>query len=755
MTTSDSTASSSSPIGMITLAVRDNNIQSLNQLIDQHKNTPAIVNQALFEACCQPEINVSIVESLVERGNADFNALVPVDNKYCLSHLFEVRPIQNHGSHQKTNSIISANINKTNNTSTSSQQQQQQQLNNKKCQSSAFHMLCLHNQSIDLYDYAMAHGAKLITRSVQRESLFNGMSPFHCLFLKLYLVTFIAQMTSEQLQFYRLYYQPQGNNCSSTNDEYYYDQTQLIQKAICSYNNLSGADFNVNDRDVGSGRSVLHYLVNSMDIPTLNQDGAADDTTSSRHSGSESTTLSPTTTTSTTTSTSTSTTTTLISKSYAPVYHVRFLVQFLIEHGANINTRDRLGFTPLVSLIINNPGRHTLENKSAVLTLKALLMSGSDITLPDFHGHTPLLISLHLKSFRIATILLEQVNNSYNNDYVGVRHTSRLLLNMKYMSYHNNESVGNILHHLLYEYGNDCSIEAIKCLIDAGINVSQDSELGTPVFMAAWSGNLQFLKTLVEYGHHQNHLFDPSSSMILSNPKSQQQQQQQQQQTPTSAQKSKKNATPSSGGSAFKFGNWKKKNISVDDESVSNDTSTASVMDDDMRNGGGVNQQNGGDDMMGYDHVNSRQRMYEIVNGYSTVNDSIKHYFGGVEDCFSPVDRATPLHAAIARGHVKVVQYLLSMGANIKAESIISPQYASGAQRSTFTIIEILRDAMARGLVSETDGILIQDALSEKDRDYMRFLTDQYPLKDKRRSLLESGAKNHEKKLKEWNGRLF
>jgi hypothetical protein len=97
----------------------------------------------------------------------------------------------------------------------------------------------------------------------------------------------------------------------------------------------------------------------------------------------------------------------------------------------------------------------------------------------------------------------------------------------------------------------------------------------------------------------------------------------------------------------------------------------------------------------------------------------------------------------------------LSVGANVKAEAIIHRQYRSSAQRSTFTIVEILRDAITRGIVSETDSILILDALSEKEPEYMRNVCEQYPLKDKRRSLLQTGAKSHEKKMAEWNGRLF
>jgi ankyrin repeat protein len=508
----------------------------------------------------------------------------------------------------------------------------------------------------------------------------DGVTPFHNCFNRL------LQLNHKS--------NDQSNLPSEYYTNYYKNQEQVIMFVV---NRVTNIDANMRDYQ---GKTVLHYLVNSQSIvPNDNK--------------------------------------------FAPVSYIRPLVNFLMERGASLNARDNNGCSPILSLIEATPGRNTFENKNAVLILKGLLMCGADITLPDYHGNTPLLTALKLKSFKVAQILLHQIQNSYNNDYTSARNTSRALLNTKYMSYTNNDSVGTILHHLLYEYGSDCSVEAIKLLIDAGMNVSQDSELGTPLFMATWGGNLQFLKTLIEYTHESESnrgAANGASGDAVAGTGNEKQvtigsgaPQTPSQKKAAAAAASSKQSKKSS--NKF-FGSRKKKEQDTLSDTSSN---TASILDDPSSN---------------YADLDPEQ--YHIdVNAYSTVNDSIKAYFGGIEDCLAPVDKATPLHAAIAMGRTKVVQYLLSVGADVKAEALISPQYRSSAQRSSFTIVEILRDAMARGVISDSDAVIILDAFSEREKDYMRTILDQYPIKDKRKSLVDSGSRYHEKKITELNGRLF
>jgi hypothetical protein len=73
-------------------------------------------------------------------------------------------------------------------------------------------------------------------------------------------------------------------------------------------------------------------------------------------------------------------------------------VRYLLEHGAQINLRDKLGRTAL----------HLTIRPAHVETLKLLLEYGADIAIKDNEGNTPLHLAVLRQNEEITKILLEK-----------------------------------------------------------------------------------------------------------------------------------------------------------------------------------------------------------------------------------------------------------------------------------------------------------------------------------------------------------
>lgn len=65
--------------------------------------------------------------------------------------------------------------------------------------------------------------------------------------------------------------------------------------------------------------------------------------------------------------------------------------QVLLEHGANANVSDRLGFTPLHWAV--QMRREEVSNASRLATIRILLHHGANPRMPDSSGTTPLVIA--------------------------------------------------------------------------------------------------------------------------------------------------------------------------------------------------------------------------------------------------------------------------------------------------------------------------------------------------------------------------
>ena len=76
-------------------------------------------------------------------------------------------------------------------------------------------------------------------------------------------------------------------------------------------------------------------------------------------------------------------------------------VQKLVKNGANINEKDRSGYTPLIWAIYSNK----------VEAVKAFIQMGADIEIQDKSGYTPLILAVSWSHSDIAKLLIEKHAN--------------------------------------------------------------------------------------------------------------------------------------------------------------------------------------------------------------------------------------------------------------------------------------------------------------------------------------------------------
>ena len=80
------------------------------------------------------------------------------------------------------------------------------------------------------------------------------------------------------------------------------------------------------------------------------------------------------------------------------------IARMLIEHGADVNTRDNANLTPLHQTLM---GEHTILNEKKLRTAQLLLEHGADVDARNKNGSTPLLLVAMKGNFEAAQLLLE------------------------------------------------------------------------------------------------------------------------------------------------------------------------------------------------------------------------------------------------------------------------------------------------------------------------------------------------------------
>lgn len=170
-------------------------------------------------------------------------------------------------------------------------------------------------------------------------------------------------------------------------------------------------------------------------------------------------------------------------------------VNYLAEHGADINMKDSHSHTPLMNAVDE-------ENLDMV---KCLIENGSDVNIMGYHndGFTALSTA---KNIEIIKYLVENGAN-INAPCVLCRWS-----NMTDAEY--TEKVKYLVEHgvnVNFRFGSGgtplgCAVEhgcveAAKCLIEHGANVNSETEYSrTPLMIAVSKGQSEIVKCLVEHG---------------------------------------------------------------------------------------------------------------------------------------------------------------------------------------------------------------------------------------------------------------
>lgn len=179
-----------------------------------------------------------------------------------------------------------------------------------------------------------------------------------------------------------------------------------------------------------------------------------------------------------------------------------WIVQLLLQHGADPNVANRLGVTPLRQAII--------EGHAEIVQL--LLEMGSDPNAPDSQGSTPLYCAAHGSSVEILKALVESgatlQSNSLDQNvlyvYAQKGHTEALKLLLD--KFKQPVSVSNKYGvTLLHTAASNGMLDTVKFLVGKGANVNAASlDKWTPLHNAADKGQLAVADFLISNGANVN-----------------------------------------------------------------------------------------------------------------------------------------------------------------------------------------------------------------------------------------------------------
>ena len=88
-------------------------------------------------------------------------------------------------------------------------------------------------------------------------------------------------------------------------------------------------------------------------------------------------------------------------------YDMGIIIQFLIDHGANINTKDINGNTALMHIFYRltrrNPGFHWIEDMDI---LKVLIKNGANLNEKQSRGHSLLVMAIQQSLYHVVELLI-------------------------------------------------------------------------------------------------------------------------------------------------------------------------------------------------------------------------------------------------------------------------------------------------------------------------------------------------------------
>ena len=159
------------------------------------------------------------------------------------------------------------------------------------------------------------------------------------------------------------------------------------------------------------------------------------------------------------------------------------MVQLLLESGADVDSRDDTGGTPLHRLQVADE-----EEAEGQDITRLLLEYGANVNAQDKDGNTPLLVVAHRGHACAAQILLEHGAEPNAKNHDGQTPLSRLFADDKRMLYDNSDR--RSLAQLLLRHG-------------ANVN-NQDKDHTTPLHLAMKAGSYDLAQILLEHDSEPN-----------------------------------------------------------------------------------------------------------------------------------------------------------------------------------------------------------------------------------------------------------
>lgn len=185
-------------------------------------------------------------------------------------------------------------------------------------------------------------------------------------------------------------------------------------------------------------------------------------------------------------------------------YYQFEIVALLIRHGADIHTRDEEGQTPL--------------HLANVEVARLLLERGANVNARDSRGNTPLILAVNSREcFDLVKLLLayDADPNAIDNENMSVlfnfchgsdynMQTFKMLVDagadITFISKEDSLSLLHIMYHpRSHELQNEL-IKIMEFLIQKGLDINQDSGLGTPLAINAYWGHEKVVDFLLKNG---------------------------------------------------------------------------------------------------------------------------------------------------------------------------------------------------------------------------------------------------------------
>lgn len=172
------------------------------------------------------------------------------------------------------------------------------------------------------------------------------------------------------------------------------------------------------------------------------------------------------------------------------------LLKLFLQHDVNVNLRNSLAMTPLLSAIVNHGGADVVQ---------LLLSHGADVDAVNIHGFTALHHASFRKDSRIVELLLQKGANydaitSGGWTPLAIAAHKRNWDHVRLLLRHGADpSAGNEFHQAIIAAAEDGEMDILRQLLRA-VDHIDDSAWRSPFQAAALSGRVEAVKLLLDHG---------------------------------------------------------------------------------------------------------------------------------------------------------------------------------------------------------------------------------------------------------------